>query len=191
MGNFDSNTFCDCENPNDSKYEASFKTNQNSDKMVCPFINTTIYQNFNIDNNGNKKKNNNNSKTQLKEVNFSKNKSKFDPNNCEMNFEYHTSKSNLLKDGNKLKNKNKSFFNLNPNTNYDKNSLNDIDINNNNNINDNINNNNDNNNYNINDNNNDNDNNFNYNMNNNNYNEYDESNNNNNNVNKIFTITCN
>ena len=98
MGNLDLENFCNCEN-NDSKFETSFKTNQNSDKMLCPFINTVIYQNFNIENH---KKNQNNSKNKTKELNFSKNKSKIDLNNCEMNFEYHDTNPNKLK--NKKKN---------------------------------------------------------------------------------------
>ena len=55
MGNLDVENFCNCDN-NDSKIETSFKTNQNNDKMLCPFINTIIYQNYNIDN-GTKNKN--------------------------------------------------------------------------------------------------------------------------------------
>ena len=49
MGNLEFDNFCYCNN-NDSKFETSFKTNPNSDKMLCPFINTVIYQNFNIEN---------------------------------------------------------------------------------------------------------------------------------------------
>ena len=128
MGNIEIDNFCDCDN-NDSKFETSFKTNQNSDKMLCPFINTVIYQNFNIENGKNKQ---NNQKTKLKELNFSKNKSKFDPNDCEMNFEYHTSKP-ILKDKNNSQNKVKSIFNLNQNINNDKNSLNEFEMKNNNN----------------------------------------------------------
>ena len=126
MGNLELNNFCDCDN-NDSKFETSFKANQNKDKMLCPFINTVIYQNFNIENG---KKNQNNSKTKLKEANFSKNKSKYDLTDCEMNFEYHTTKPNIAKDANKTQKVNKSIFNLNPNVDNEKNSLNDIEINN-------------------------------------------------------------
>ena len=42
MGNLEGENFCNCDN-NDSKFETSFKTNQNSDKLLCPFINTIIY----------------------------------------------------------------------------------------------------------------------------------------------------
>ena len=126
MGNLDLDNFCNCEN-NDSKFETSFKTNQTGDKMLCPFVNTIIYQNFNIENG---QKNKNTPKLKNKELNFSKNKSKFDPNDCEMNFEYHTTKPNKLKDSTKLKMPNKSFFNLNPDTNYDKNLFSDKNINN-------------------------------------------------------------
>ena len=135
MGNLDLDNFCNCEN-NDSKNEASFKTNQTGDKMLCPFVNTIIYQNFNIET---AQKTKNTPKLKNKELNFSKNKPKFDPNECEMNFEYHTTKQNILKDANKPKIPNKSIFNLNPDTNNDKTSFND---NNNINFNNNINNNN-------------------------------------------------
>ena len=119
MGNLDLDNFCNCEN-NDSKIETSFKANQTGDKMLCPFVNTIIYQNFNIENG---QKNKNTPKLKNKELNFSKNKSKFDLNDCEMNFEYHTTKPNKIKDSTKLKMPNKSIFNLNPDTNYEKNSF--------------------------------------------------------------------
>ena len=130
MGNLDLENFCNCES-NDSKFEASFKTNktnQTGDKMLCPFVNTIIFQNFNIENN---KKNKDNQKIKNKELNFSKNK-KIDLNDCEMNFEYHTTKQNILKDSNKSKIPNKSIFNLNPEANNDKYSYNDNNNNNNN-----------------------------------------------------------
>ena len=67
MGNNGLDTFCNCEN-NDSKYEASFRTspNQNlpsSDRFLCPFVHTVIYQNYTIDNN---QMNNNNQNNTLK-----------------------------------------------------------------------------------------------------------------------------
>ena len=134
MGNLDLDNFCNCEN-NDSKIETSFKTNQTGDKMLCPFVKTIIYQNFNIET---AQKIKNTPKLKNKELNFSKNKPKFDPNECEMNFEYHTTKPNKLKDSNKPKIPNKSIFNLNPDTNNDKASFNDNNnINYDNNINDN------------------------------------------------------
>jgi hypothetical protein len=103
MGNLDMENCCNYEN-SDSKIETSFKTNQNKDKMLCPFINTVIYQNYNIDNNNN---NITNLQKKKKELNFSKKNSEF--NNYDMNFEYHANNSNKLKDPNKPKNQ--SIFN--------------------------------------------------------------------------------
>ena len=107
MGNLDMENLCNCEN-NDSKIETSFKTNQNNDKMLCPFINTVIYQNYNIDNNNNNKTN---LQKKKKELNFSKQNAAF--NNYDNNFEYNVNNSNKLKDSNKLKNQN--IFNFNNN----------------------------------------------------------------------------
>ena len=170
MGNLDMDNFCNCEN-NDSKFETSFKTNQNSDKLLCPFINTIIYQNYNIENG---KKNKTNNPKKKKDLNFSKKQSKFDLDNVEMNFEYHTDKVSKLNDSNKPKNQSKSIFNLNPITNndnekYSLNNNNDLynnndDNNNNNNFINEINNINQNNNY-----------------------IYENNNNNKNDINKIFT----
>ena len=103
MGNMDSETFCNCD-ANDSKCETNFKNNQNqnNDNLLCPFINTIIYQNFNIDN---AKKNENV---------INKRNSKFNFNDYEMNFEYHSSNSIKLKNDNKTKLPNKGIFNLNP-----------------------------------------------------------------------------
>ena len=117
MGNLNVQNFCDCDY-NDSKIEASFKSNQNADNIFCPFIN---YDYEKRDNNKNEIKN-------------KKKKSIFDFNDCEMNFEYHTTKPNVLKDTNKPYIPNKSFFNLNSNREiYDINILNDINNNNSNN----------------------------------------------------------
>ena len=177
MGNLEGENFCNCDN-NDSKFETSFKTNQNSDKLLCPFINTIIYQNYNIESG---KKNKNNNLKKKKELNLTKNKSFFDVNNCEMNFEYHTDKPNLSQDPNASKSKlqNKGIFNLNPNNNIenDKNSFNNFEINNNYNFNEN----NNNNNYNYNNNTNNNENNYNNDNGNDNINYNDNDNNNNNN----------
>ena len=107
MGNLDMENLCNCEN-NDSKIETSFKTNQNNDKMLCPFINTVIYQNYNIDNNNNNKTN---LQKKKKELNFSKQNAAF--NNYDNKFEYNVNNSNKLKDSNKLKNQN--IFNFNNN----------------------------------------------------------------------------
>ena len=109
MGNLDMENLCNCEN-NDSKIETSFKTNQNNDKMLCPFINTVIYQNYNIDNNNNNKAN---LQKKKKELNFSKQNAAF--NNYDNNFECNVNNSNKLKDLNKLKNQN--IFNFNNNNN--------------------------------------------------------------------------
>ena len=111
MGNLDMENFCNCEN-NDSKIETSFKANQNNDKMLCPFINTVIYQNYNIDNNNNNKTN---PQKRKKELNFSKKNS--DLYNYDMNFQYHANNSNKIKDSNKLKSQ--SIFNFNNNNNND------------------------------------------------------------------------
>ena len=111
MGNLDMENCCNYEN-NDSKIETSFKTNQNKDKMLCPFINTVIYQNYNIDNNNN---NITNLQKKKKELNFSKKNSEF--NNYDMNFEYHAKNSNKIKDSNKPKSQ--SIFNNNINNNND------------------------------------------------------------------------
>ena len=120
MGNIDSEHFCSCDN-SDSRFETSFKGNHTND-MLCPFIKTVIYQNYNIDNSKTSK---NTSKKKGKET-IKKNKAKNNFIDYEMNFEYHTSKINTLKDSNKTRIPNKSFFNLHPstNTNYDKNSFN-------------------------------------------------------------------
>ena len=137
MGTIGSEPFCNCDS-NDSRFETSFKAKQNND-MLCPFINTIVYQNYNIDNSRiSKKASNKKSKEVVK-----KKKAKYDLNNYEMNFEYHTNNSNKLKDENKAKIQKKNFFNLNPKTNNDKNSL--YNNNNNNNTNNSINNNNSNN----------------------------------------------
>ena len=114
MGNLNVQNFCDCDY-NDSKVEASFKSNQSIDKIFCPFIN----YNYEIgENNENKLK-------------AKKKKSIFNFNDCEMNFEYHTTKPNILKDINKTNIPNKSFFNLNSNREiYDINIINDINNNN-------------------------------------------------------------
>lgn len=118
MGNLDINNICQCEK-DDSNIETNFKT-QNNDKMLCPFVRTIIYQNYNIEN-GNQ--NNTNMPKKKKELNFSKNKSNFDINNYDMNFEYHSTISNKLKNTNKSKSKNNGIFNLNPNINENKNSF--------------------------------------------------------------------
>lgn len=114
MGN-NANGFCNCEN-NDSKFETSFRTspnqnnnNQSSERMLCPFIHTVIYQNYTIDNNNN----NINATKNKRQRNKNNNEKKYtrnDNNIYEMNFEYHSIKSNK----NSLKNKNKGLFNLNP-----------------------------------------------------------------------------
>jgi len=75
--------FCNCEN-NDSKMETSFRTspnqnNQSTDRILCPFVHTVIYQNYTIDNKKNKRP-----KT--------KNNKKFLTNDYEMNFEYQQKK---------------------------------------------------------------------------------------------------
>ena len=120
MGNDGIENFCNCEN-NDSRFEASLRTapNQNSDQLLCPFINTVIYQNYNIDN---KSQKNIRPKNKLKK--------KYD---YEMNFEYHTSKKYEKDTNNTLKSGTKSIFNLNPK--YDNNNDNFNNINNNNDIN--------------------------------------------------------
>ena len=118
MGNLDINNICQCEK-DDSNIETNFKT-QNNDKMLCPFVRTIIYQNYNIEN-GNQ--NNTNMPKKKKELNFSKNKSNFDINNYDMNFEYHSTISNKLKYTNKSKSQNNGIFNLNPNINENKNSF--------------------------------------------------------------------
>ena len=97
--------FCNCEN-NDSKMETSFRTspnqnNQSTDRILCPFVHTVIYQNYTIDNKKNKRP-----KT--------KNNKKFLTNDYEMNFEYHSTKKNGESDINKYKNGNKGIFNLTP-----------------------------------------------------------------------------
>ena len=113
MGYINVQNFCDCDY-NDSKIETSFKSNQNSDKIFCPFIN------YNYE----KEENNEN------ELKHNKKKSIFDFND-DMNFEYHTTKPNALKDTNRSNIPNKSFFNLNSNREiYDINILNNINNNN-------------------------------------------------------------
>ena len=104
MGNNGFENFCNCEN-NESKLEASFRTspNQNnpsSDRILCPFVHTVIYQNYTLDNKKNKKLKNKNNK-------------KFITNNYEMNFEYHSTQKNSGRNLNKYKN-GKGIFNLNP-----------------------------------------------------------------------------
>lgn len=64
MGNLNGENICNCEN-NDSNIETSFKNNPSSDKYLCPFIKTIIYQNYNIDN-GRKSKNISNKKRNQK-----------------------------------------------------------------------------------------------------------------------------
>jgi len=107
MGNTE--TFCNCEN-NDSKFEQSFRTgpnqnNQSSDRILCPFVHTVIYQNYTLENNNSKNKRTKNKKN--KGINI------FDNNNYEMNFECRSEKK-LGNDTNTLKNHNKGIFNLNP-----------------------------------------------------------------------------
>ena len=112
MGNNIEN-FCNCEN-NDSRFEASLRTapNQNSERFLCPFVQTVIYQNYNIDNKSHKGIR---GKNKLKD--------KFD---YEMNFEYH-SNTKSGKEFNTTKGA-KGIFNLNPS--YNNNDIND-NINNN------------------------------------------------------------
>ena len=100
--------FCNCEN-NDSRFEASFRTspNQNSDRLLCPFINTVIYQNYTIDNN-----NNTNNISKNRRNKNKNNKEKIDMNNYEMNFEFHSTKN--WNDLNTVKHRNRGIFNLNP-----------------------------------------------------------------------------
>ncbi len=113
MGNLNGENICNCEN-NDSNIENSFKTNQNSDKYLCP-----IYQNYNIDNGRNNKNIYNKIKETKNNNNKNNNKSKFNFNNYEMNFGFHTNNSTILKDGNKTKSRKKSIFKLNPSSNND------------------------------------------------------------------------
>ncbi len=121
--------FCDCDHSN-SKIESSFKSNNYSDKTICPFIS---YQYFN---NERKSKNKMEQKLKNKTFNINKKKPKFDFENCEMHFEYHVSKPNNDKiETEKKIIPNKTIFNLNKienlNQESDKNILNNININNN------------------------------------------------------------
>ena len=121
MGNNGFDNFCNCEN-NDSKLEVSFRTSpnqnlQSSDRFLCPFVHTVIYQNYTIDNNQNNNNNNaiNNQKNKRQKNKNNKLNDKNDSNPYEMNFEYHSIKSSQVgKEANTYKHMNKGFFNLNP-----------------------------------------------------------------------------
>ena len=109
MGNINEYGLCNCDN-NDSRNEESLKSNQNQEKMLCPFINTVIYQNYNLKN---PDSNNNHSMNQIFDLKNNKNKHQ----NHDLNFEFHNSNSkNATNNKEPKKSSKKNILNISPNT---------------------------------------------------------------------------